>query len=79
MSAQQLRGASGAVYDLGNERPGGAVRLRAEYNGLLARYGGLKPALVAIASMLDVAEVGAREGRQPAVVAKLLEAVEAFE
>ena len=49
--------------------------LRHRYDDLVEKYGGIRPAIVTIASMLDVPDVS-REGLRPDVVKLLLEAAE---
>jgi hypothetical protein len=72
-----VHGVSGAAYELnGDERLKAVDRLRVEYDRLVDVWGGVSPALVAIASMLDLMSVQTREGVRPDVVKLLLEAAE---
>jgi len=68
---------TGGAYRLnGAERVKAVERLRVEYDRLVEVWGGIAPALVAIASMLDLMSVQTREGVRPDVVGLLLEAAE---
>lgn len=70
-----LEGATGTAYQVNaTDHHDAIAKLRWGYTQLLNRYGGIAPALVAIASMLDIVEVGAREGLRPDIAELLVRA-----